>query len=771
MAIHWSTPVWLWPLLLIVATGAVLWTLRAYRQTRPQVSGRLTRVLSGLRTAAFLLLVLALAGPVLSRLRVTVRPAEVAVVLEDSGSMGIRDAGGDTLQDRWSAALAVAATLDSALGQYETPVKVVVMRGNGLASLSEFRLGDRVVAAPGNHGTNLGNLRRQVADRLAGRPVRATVLISDGQETSGWQDTRRRQGGASASGGLFVVGVGDPDGPPDRLLKDLRYTDTAYLGDEVVVEFGVDHRYLAAGAQDGSVRRITARLTGPGGVVAEETVTSAAKLVPFSLSFKPEREGLQAYELSVGLMDNERFPANNKASLAISVRRERARVLLLSAMPSWDVRFLAQAAAQEQRIALTVVYPSARGLVFADSLTLWREPDQVDGWLAWDAVVLTGWAGPLAGLDWTLLAQAVNQGLGLLVTAGSSSGPGGGPMPAPPPPDLARMLPVRVDNWRWLPGPFFVAQPADAAGHPILGGVGRSSGERADGGGLAGLPPVAQVAAVRAVRGAEVLLTGRPQAGAGALSAGPPVLAVASREQGRTVWFGGRYLWELAFWERGGGAGEADTRGHAGRRLARNLLVWTAEGTTGSGLAFTGRQTFFQEGEPVRLRAQWRDMRGQPVVDRPLSVVLRGGQAAQDSLQERTFALRPAGAARGLSEVTLPPLAPGRYSVQLVGGGEPPVLGAREELIVANHNLELTQVRLDRRRLSQLAARGNGRYYAAADAADRRSLLDDLAALSWQGDRVEQRHRLDVRAGWPLLVIVVTLLGLEWYLRRRHGLL
>ena len=110
MAIHWTSPVWLWPLLLIVATGAVLWTIRVYGQTRPRVTPRLTRVLVSLRVTALLLLVLALAGPVLSRLQVQTRPAAVAVILEDSGSMRIHDAAGDTVQDRWSLGLVVAAS-------------------------------------------------------------------------------------------------------------------------------------------------------------------------------------------------------------------------------------------------------------------------------------------------------------------------------------------------------------------------------------------------------------------------------------------------------------------------------------------------------------------------------------------------------------------------------------------------------------------------------------------------------------------------------------
>jgi len=736
MAIHWSTPAWMWPLLLVIAAGAVLWAVKAYGQTLPQASRRLSRILVMLRSAVFLLLVLAIAGPVISRIMLRNRPAEIAVIVE-------------------------------------VPV---LLRGNGLEPITAFRLDDPVITDPVGHGTSLGELQRQSADRLAGRPVRATVIISDGQETAGWGtgDPVRRLG-RSAAGPLFVVGVGDEYGPPDRVLKDLRYPDTAYDGDEVTVEFAVDHRYLGSGDGADHDRAITARLVGPDGVVAEKTVTSADKLVPFEISFKPQGVGLQAYELQVEVLDNERFPANNKASLAINVRQERARVLLLAGAPSWDVRFLAQAAAQEQRIALAVVHPAARGLVYADSLTRWIPPREVSGWLQWEAVVLTGWTGPLAGIDWVVLGQAVEQGLGLLVMAGSASGPGGGPIPFAPPADLAPLLPVRIEGWRWLPGPFFIGVPAAVGGHPLLAGVSRTTagpGEVGAAVGLASLPPVAQVARVAVAAGAEVLLTGQVRTGAPA-GEPSPMLAVTGRGQGRVAWFGGRHLWELAFWEssRRPAAAPAAEVGHAGRRLARNLLVWTAAGLEESGLVFTGRQTFFQEGEPVRLGAQWRDMRGHPVSDRQLSLILRGGQTAADSLRERTYALRMSGSRPGLAEVELPPLAPGRYTVQLIGDGDPPVLGREENLIVADHSIEMTQVRMDRRRLTQLAARGGGQFYDAGSPGDLRALVDDLLNVAWQGDRVESRNRMDFRSGWPLLVLIAVLLGVEWYLRRRHGLL
>jgi len=159
-------------------------------------------------------------------------------------------------------------------------------------------------------------------------------------------------------------------------------------------------------------------------------------------------------------------------------------------------------------------------------------------------------------------------------------------------------------------------------------------------------------------------------------------------------------------------------------------------------------------------------MRGRPVTDRSLQLVLR--DQGEEVQADQTFNLRASQSRVGLAEAVLPPLSPGNYTVQLVGEGDPPVLGREENLIVARHSLELTQVRMNRRRLVQLAANNGGRFDKSDDLA---GMLSELAQLDWRADEVERQYRWNIRTGWPLLILLVTLLGAEWYLRRRHGLL
>ncbi|MBK8165910.1 MAG: hypothetical protein IPK64_08090 [bacterium] len=757
MAIQWSVPSWLWPLLLVLAAGAVVFTTIMYRRTVPDPGPGLRRLLVVLRGAALGLLVVAAAGPVTSCLRPRLQPAELLLVVEDSASMALAaDAAGSGAPGRWDVALAALAHVDSVFALVQPGVRRTWLRGNGLQPLQELGPGDGSMSPPARQGTSLTALSRRLHERVTGRPVRAVVLVSDGGET-----VRDAQDAALANAAaalpLRVLGVGPGDELVDRALVDVRHAETTYVGQDLAVEFAVAEPSPSVSNGD-----VVVTLSDPDGIVAADTLRGDGALLPGRLVFRPRSEGLLPLRLEVSPLANERFRGNNSASLVVDVRRDRLRVLVVAGTPGWDVRFLAVAAAAEPRLALTVAYPAADGLVLADSLKPWLPPRAAEEWAQWDAVVLTGWTGIVARLDWTSLGQAVEGGLGLLVLPSSSVGPTGGPVAVAPPAPLMALLPVAATPWRWEPGARFAAPTAEGARHPVLDGVAAGQAGMA----LAALPPWREVVRVVPGPSAATLLAGTTAGGGGN---GIPALVVAPHGQGRVAWFGVRHVWEWAFWELPGGPGAG--REQPARRTLRNLLVWLAGGDGSGGLGFATRPGAWQEGQPVRIAARWRNLRGEPVTDRLPHLELRPAGPGADTTAVRTFEMTAVPGVPGDSSVEVAALAPGRYGVRLVAKGEPSVTGAAAELLVSDISVETTQVRQDRSRLQQLAARAGGTYRDLGRSGSLAELEAELLGLDWRGVEDRQRRRLDLRSGWPLIAAVTLLLGSEWFLRRRHGLL
>ena len=755
MSVLWTSAPWSWPLLLIVAVGTIFLTARFYGQSRPHPTEGLRRTLVILRSVALLLLVLAVAGPVFSRIFKNEVPGQLVFLLEDSASIGLDK--GPTEASRWSRALAAVSLVDSTLSARGLEIDTRLMRGNGLGDLQEFHLLDPVIPDPQNHGTSLDGMLEKAGIRLSVDPVRALVLLSDGQET-----VRQEYGTGSLTffgqEKVIVAGVGDPLGSADRLIKDLRYPETAFQGDKITIEATVLQRFVESSLD----QPFTAYLKQGDRILAQENIEGATGAVNLELSFIPVESGLQMLELEISPLGNERFLGNNRVSLGIDVHKARSRLLVLAPRPGWNVRFLSQAAQLENRLAMEVVYASEKGLVFADSLKLFEEPGTVAGWLQYDGVILAGWSAGVVRLNHALLGQAVDAGLGLLILPDLQE-IGRGRLRAPAT-GLRDLLPVVMDQIKWERGPLFTRPDSSAYAHAVFNGLGIIPGENLFG----ETPPLAAVVWCSPGPGSRTLLLAlRNETD---LSSALPLLVVRNQQAGRVAFWSGSRLWEMAFWEKARSGPEAPIR-HIVRHTLRNLLVWLADGTQESGLNFAGRRAFYQEGENIRLGAQWRDMRGQPVTTGRISLEVRKISAPGDKNETRSFPVNGFDSVRGEYEFMLPAMPPGEYEIQLLGQGESEAESVVEELLITSHSVELTQVRQDSRRLRQLAERLGADYFNLHEDSQEQDMIAQLASVNWKSSTDESRRRWDPDSGWPFLVTVVLLLACEWFLRRRHGLL
>ncbi len=751
MELTWNLPWYLGPVLVVFALAAGLWTRRLYRGTEPRVSAGRRRLLTGLRVAALVLLLWALAGPALLR---TLRGAStpvVAVVAEDSASMALRDAPGGP--SRWETAARLSAVVDSLLARHAPDAEIVRLRGGGPDGTRPWRPDDPE-APPESRRTDLAGLMSALTRDWSDRALRAVVLLGDGQETPG---AAAPVPAASAGATPVLVGVGDPQGPPDRRLRDLSYPDAAFRGDEITVEATVGLHGFGAERE----APVTLHLVQAGDTLASATAVPGPgdEQVRLELVFTTGAPGLVLYDLVVEGAVNERYLANNQASLAVAVRDERSRLLLLTGRPGWTVRMLANAARSEARLSLDVAYPGPGGWVLADSAGAWTPPDGAEGWRDWDGVVLAGPAGLKDRLDWSGLASAVRDGLGLLVLPPFADE---GPDPA-----LAALLPLSgldgTFGGTWTPG----VEPG-VLGHPLLSGL-------PDGGGspFAGLPPLTRLAGGSVAAEAEVLLSARASDG------GPsrPLLLAGRAGEGAVTLFASDELWTLYFWQPPAG-GRADAE-HAGVRLARNLLAWTALGRSLAGVTLAGHRNLYREGEPIALETRGRDMRGRERA-RPVSLrVTRldatddtaAGEDAGDGEDVGTYSLDPVPGRPGHARTVLPPLPPARYAVQPVYAGTDSAAGPARPFLIVPAALEEMQTWQDRRRLRGLARRWHGVYVDGDDAGAAAELDAAFAQMDWSPVVRTTGARDSLWAGWPFLLVVLGLLGLEWGLRRREGML
>ncbi len=732
MNLSWALPAAWLPLLALIAVAAALWVRRHYRSTEPLAPRGVRRLLAGLRTAAVLLLLVAIAGPRWQRSGDVAQPPEAVIIVEDSASMGLHDAPGEP--DRWAQAQAWAAQVESLLARREPPVRTTVLRGNGLEA-SRALDGD---APPAAVGTDLGRLAAETARAWSARNLRALFVVTDGQETQA-----SVEGAVTPTDGALpvLIGVGDPAGPADLELMDVRYPETAFAGDQVVVEAVVGLRGLPR--RDGLRLRLS--LVQGADTLAAVTATAGPDdaTLRADLAFVPRVAGLQVARLLVAPLVNERYLANNEVSLAVAVRQDREKLLLIAGRPDWNVRMFAQAAALERRLTLDVVHPGARGPLLGGAP--WTPPRGAAGWLAWDGVILVGGAPPPDVVDAVGLAAAVTDGLGLLVVGSLEGGL---------PQVLADLLPVVGDGVHGSVGGALQVR-REEAGHSLLSGL------PADAASWAWLPPLGPSVPARARPEAKVLLTVPGRDGADRA----PLLAIGAAGEGTVAWLGTDDLWSLAFWQPPASAGEMPE--HPVRRLVRNLLVWTAAGDELGGVTIAGHRTLYREGETIRMETQVRGLRGEGA---PGAIALELRDESPAAVP-RSFTPAAVPGEVGRGRVTLPPQAPGRYRIRPVAAGTDSALGPAREFVVVAARPEEAQVRQDRRRLRALAAAWGGHYVDGHAPGADRALTAVLDTADWTPATVARRTEVRLVHGWYLIAAATLLLGAEWAVRRSRGML
>ncbi|MBE3070130.1 MAG: VWA domain-containing protein, partial [Planctomycetes bacterium] len=291
------------------------------------------------RRAVLLVLRLVVAAAVLALLlRPVVRwqstrpvPGEVAVVIDASRSMGIRDAGDGA--DAVTRAEAVHRAFAGGGNPYADLAARAVVRPYAFGS--SLRPADRFSAEPVDPRTDpaeaLDLLARAAARETPGSALprlAAVILVSDGREN-------RRQGEAApaarrlAERGVTVhaLGVGSPqatDRVRDVAVHDLRAPERVFAGNRPEVRGAVATLGLKG-------RAIEAVLTVDGKEADRRRLTPDANRTTQELVFTPvlEKPGLARVALAVEPVDGELILTNNRAATGVRVEQGGIRVLYL----------------------------------------------------------------------------------------------------------------------------------------------------------------------------------------------------------------------------------------------------------------------------------------------------------------------------------------------------------------------------------------------------------------------------------------------------------
>jgi hypothetical protein len=309
----------------VIAIAALSW--RASRGATPLRRA----LLVWLRSAAALVALVVFLEPAIELRQVAREPNRVAIVVDDSRSMGLADhVGGPT---RTARVRALFDASSEALTAWRRDHQLDVYSFSDVVSPASL---DGVARTPPTgDATLIRKALETVRARYDGRDLAGVVLLSDGAATGDINDGDGaiRDFLRSLDTRVHTVWMARP-GLKDVAVERVDADEFAFVRTVVRIEAVIRSTGYPA-------RRVQVALAADGKVERQKWVELPAEgTATVSFEVTPPRVGRYLYEIAVPAADDEAVTANNSRAFVIRVIRDKIRVLQVAGAPSWDVRAL-----------------------------------------------------------------------------------------------------------------------------------------------------------------------------------------------------------------------------------------------------------------------------------------------------------------------------------------------------------------------------------------------------------------------------------------------
>ncbi|NNE69250.1 MAG: hypothetical protein HKN29_02675 [Rhodothermales bacterium] len=699
---------------LLAAAGAV-WL---YRGTVPRVEGLGRAVMSGLRFLSLGILIFLLVEPLLTRTVEESDPPVIAVLVDDSQSLAVASADSASAA---AAATTLVETLRSGLPDADLRFYAFGARAGAVASLADADSGR---FSQGR--TDIAVALRTAAADLEDDNLQAVVLLSDGRYNTGQNPLHTADRYPVP---IHTVTLGDTTSRRDVQVRRVLTNEIAYRDVALPMEVGIRHDGFGG-------QRVTVRVQSQGQVLDQETLVLPVQAgeTAVQLEVVPDTTGLVRYQVSVSRSRDEFTYRNNVQNVTVRVLESRQRILVVAGAPDPDLTALRMALSEDDAMEMDVFVRSRSGGYFQGPL-----PDPSD----YDLVVLQGYPSTgtsVADLD--RIASAARNNVPMLFLLGHTT-------------DLRLMqrlgpvLPVQPRVVRTGRTEGVLTLTAAGSRHPVFA---LSTDLPSDA--WTSLPPLTVTDATwQSAPDATVLAT----ASIRGVPLDDPLVVLRRRSGARSV-----AVLAYGVWRWNNLPASLELYDPVWPGLASNFVQWLVAPEDDRPVRVRPAQTVFEGGERVQFFGQVYDESAQPVSGATVDIDVRTPDGTV-----LPFAMRSIGSGRYRADAGA--LPEGTYSYTVAALQDNEELGRDQGTFsVGALALEFRDTQADAALMRQLALRSGGQTVFPDQ-------VSNIPAALREGGDLTPRLRLEASSIrlWhrsPFLALVLVLLTVEWFLRKRRGL-
>ena len=717
----------------IVALVAAIPAALTYAWVTAESTRRDRIVMATSRVALFALLGFCLLRPSLSISSLIEQRGYVAVLVDDSRSMSVKDDGQRTRAELARTWLGPNADVRKRL---EDRFRVRYYR---FAENVEQANPDSLRQTGGT--TDIGGALNHVAQDMAGLPLAGVLVISDGADNS-QRDLSEALLPLRANGvPVFSAAVGGESVQRDVQVSRVSLPQSVLKDATVMAD--VELRYSGYAGQT-----VRVEVEDAGRLLTRQDVLlpRGTDYTNVKLSFTAGESGARELRVKVAPPAGEKLTQNNERPALLEVRNRREKILLVEGVPRFEGKFIRRAVAGEKNLHLVVLQRTAPEKFLRLDVDSAGElangfPKSRAELFSYRALILGSIEASFFTLEQLqMIADFVSKrGGGLLMTGGANSFGEGGWAGTP----VAEVLPIQLDRGggarKFIP---LVVRPTRAgSAHPItrLANTDQASATR-----WQTLPPVSTANAVGGLKsGATALL---------AADNGATVLAHQRYGRGVALAFTPQdsWLWQM----HNDIAVEDQTHETFWRQVLRYLVQDASDPVRVNAPAVARVQ------QPINIAAIIEDTAYAGVNDATVTARVRSPSGAE-------FEVPAAWSGRAEGEFTASPTLrePGLHEIEVEARRGDQVIGRGTAHVQASTaDLEYFDPQMRASTLQRISEETGGRFYNASNIG---SVADDIGMLG-RGETVREQKEL-----WDMPAVFIALLLLacsEWLYRRRKGL-
>jgi hypothetical protein len=184
--------------------------------------------------------------------------------------------------------------------------------------------------------TDMTRAMEEVTEMLPSEELAGVLFLTDGRHTGEAGVAATARRLAKAGIPISSVVIGGTMPPFDLSVADVRIAETVFLGDRV--RMAVTVRADAAKGRDARVRLFCGEEQ-----IAEESaqVTTAENWThEFRFTDLPKEQGLRRYRIVIDPLEGETLKENNQWTSDVYITDDRTNVLLVDNQPRWEYRYL-----------------------------------------------------------------------------------------------------------------------------------------------------------------------------------------------------------------------------------------------------------------------------------------------------------------------------------------------------------------------------------------------------------------------------------------------